>query len=289
MDPRMDTGIAVEQTFTQFDIQKRLTAEQVLGIMDRLVTCEMAWISGHSLAQTVYTCIYFHHTETLNKLHMPKLTSKVEDIIYGVLRTYILATVKCCQYIWTEMTQGNVYEEEDFTSNLFGLNFNDQNPDVIIFNDLDTSLMLLKHVLTTELSDEYKNTIRAILNRVEICKSFLLSLTYLSMPEGSHLMQAKNELSKMIKLLDQVDLSLGQEYPEAFDPNINRKLTSQTPPRPIELASDAESLKEYGLLIKRLLSICSVIEFPSVTSLMVKKKKKIQVFLFNNTFIRIIF
>lgn len=110
MDPRMDTGMAIEHTFESFDIEKRTSPEDTLGIMDRLVVREMAWISGHSLAQTVYTCIYFHHIKKLNQLPMPTLTSNMDDIIYGVLRSYILATVKCCHYIWTEMTQGNVYE-----------------------------------------------------------------------------------------------------------------------------------------------------------------------------------
>lgn len=110
MDPRMDTGMLIEEKPNKFDILKKLSGEETLGIMDRLLTREMAWISGHSLSQTVYTCIYFHHIQTLNGLPMPTLTSDFESIIYGVLKTYILATVKCCHYIWTEMTQGNVFE-----------------------------------------------------------------------------------------------------------------------------------------------------------------------------------
>ncbi|KAI9471887.1 MAG: Mak10 subunit, NatC N-terminal acetyltransferase-domain-containing protein [Benjaminiella poitrasii] len=268
MDPRMDTGMVVDQTLPRFDVQKRLTTEQTLGIMDRLVTCEMAWIAGNSLSQTVYTCIYFHHIDTLNKLTMPTLTSEMDDIVYGVLRTYILATMKCCQYIWAEMVHGNTYEEEDFISNLFGLNFDNQHSDVVIFNDLDASVLLLKHLLNTNTSDTHKKTIEALLNRIEIRTAYLVSLVYLAQAEGSHLSKAKVKLTEIVQLLDQVDLSVGQEYPEVFDPNINRKLTAQTPPRPIELASDTESFKEFGLLIKRLMSICTVTEYPSITSLM---------------------
>lgn len=111
MDPRMDTGVLVEETAAEkYDILKRLKPETVLGIMDRLVTREMAWISGHSLSQTVYTCIYFHHIQQLNTLPMPTLTSNMEDIIFGVLKSYVLATVKTCHYIWNEMTQGNIFE-----------------------------------------------------------------------------------------------------------------------------------------------------------------------------------
>lgn len=113
MDPRMDTGMLVKEKPNTFDISKRISIEETLGMMDRLLTREMAWISGHSLSQTVYTCIYFHHIQTLNQLPMPTLTSSMDDIIYGVLKTYVLATVKCCHYIWTEMTQGNVFEVSD--------------------------------------------------------------------------------------------------------------------------------------------------------------------------------
>jgi hypothetical protein len=106
---------------------------------------------------------------------------------------------------------------------------------------------------------------------METRKSFLLSLVYLSQNEGSHLTQAKKELSKILNLLESVDLSLGQEKgaEDVFDPNINRKLTSQTPPRPVELSSENQSFTDFNSLVQRLFSICDVIDFPSVTSLMV--------------------
>lgn len=110
MDPRMDTGVIVSEQ-EPFDISRRMSAEETLDVMDNLVTREIAWLAGHSLSQTVYTCIYFHHMKSLNELSSSVVTSmNIEDIVYSALRIYILATIKCCNYIWTEMTQGNVYE-----------------------------------------------------------------------------------------------------------------------------------------------------------------------------------
>lgn len=106
----MDTGMLVKQTFQEFDITRKLSAKQTLNIMDNLVPREMAWISGHSLSQTVYTCIYLSHIRSLNEIPIPTKDSSVEDIIYGALRSYILATAKSCYYVFTEMTNGNVYE-----------------------------------------------------------------------------------------------------------------------------------------------------------------------------------
>lgn len=110
-----------------------------------------------------------------------------------------------------------------------------------------------------------------ILYRMEIRKSYLLSLIYLLQTDASYLSRAKTELEKIVKELTHIDLSASEEFSEAFDPNINRKLTSQTPPRPVELPSQSESFKEYDLLIKRLISICDAEDYPSITSLMVRK------------------
>lgn len=111
MDPRMDTGVPVEATEKNIDISKRLSPEETLGVMDSLVTREIAWLSGHSLSQTVYTCIYFHHLAALNELSPSIInSSSAENVVYSAMRVYILATVKCCNYIWTEMIQGNIYE-----------------------------------------------------------------------------------------------------------------------------------------------------------------------------------
>ncbi|ORE06548.1 Mak10-domain-containing protein [Rhizopus microsporus var. microsporus] len=208
MDPRMDTGVIVSEQ-EPFDISRRMSAEETLDVMDNLVTREIAWLAGHSLSQTVYTCIYFHHMKSLNELSSSVVTSmSIEDIAYSALRIY----------------------EEDFTTNLFGLSFNGQLPDVCILNDLDTSIMNLTRI--TEQQDKNTAAIQALLNRIKIRKSYLLSLIYLSQNEAPHLARAKTELSELAKLLNAVDLSPAREVKGAFDPNISRKLTSQTPPRP---------------------------------------------------------
>jgi hypothetical protein len=111
--------------------------------------------------------------------------------------------------------------------------------------------------------------IEAILNRIEIRKSYLLALIHLSQNDASNLTRAKANLKDVDELLKRVDLSLSKEVKGAFDPNINRKLTSQTPPRPVELESKEDSYKKYAQLIHRLLSICDVVDYSSAVSLMV--------------------
>lgn len=116
---------------------------------------------------------------------------------------------------------------------------------------------------------EQTKIVHQILNRVEMRKSFLFSLVYFSQNEATHLTQAKSELLKITELLKDIDLNLGKDIAEAFDPNVNRRLTSQTPPRPVELLSGKESFSNFKVLVQKLTSICTVVDFTSVTSLMV--------------------
>ncbi|KAG0189080.1 hypothetical protein DFQ28_003928 [Apophysomyces sp. BC1034] len=263
MDPKMDTGMVVETEKKLFDVEQHLQPAQLLWIMDRLLSCEMAWISGHSLSQTVYTCSYFHHIPAL-VAQRASVSDNLVEIIHTVLRAYTLATVKCCQYVWTEMRTGNVFEEEDFTTNLFGLSLNEHYSDSIVLNDIDSAILLLKSLIR-------RSTFSV--ERLQLRRSYLLALSYLSQPQCTHFGKAQEQLEDIVNLLAtdgiiRTTLGTGTEVEGAFDPNINRKFTSQAPPRPITLHSDEESYSEFLLVIKRLQSICGAINFSSVRSLM---------------------
>ncbi|KAI9025354.1 Mak10 subunit, NatC N-terminal acetyltransferase-domain-containing protein [Phycomyces nitens] len=275
MDPKMDTGMVLaESEKGVFDVSKRISAPHLVWIMDRLLSYEMAWISGHSLSQTVFTCTYFHHITALAENYHPPAANNPAEVIYSALRTYILATVKCCNYVWNEMAQGNVFEEEDFTTNLFGLHLCEQFSDVRVLNDLDTSVHLVGKLIENKPKDIEMNDLKAILHRLEARKAFLVGLVYLSQPHCSHFSQARAELRNLLDILrssspDSIRKTMRPDYvlEGAFDPNVNRKLVSQAPPRPIILHSDEESYDNFVALAERLESICSVPEFPSTGSL----------------------
>ncbi|KAL0075348.1 Mak10 subunit, NatC N-terminal acetyltransferase-domain-containing protein [Phycomyces blakesleeanus] len=275
MDPKMDTGMVLPDSQSGvFDVSKRISAPHLIWIMDRLLSYEMAWISGHALSQTVFTCTYFHHITALAEDYHPPAATDPAEVIYSALRTYIIATVKCCHYVWNEMTQGNVYEEEDFTTNLFGLHLCEQFSDVRVLNDIDTSLHLIGQVIEREPKDIEIKDLKGIVNRLQARKEFLVGLVYLSQPHCSHFSQARAELRNLLDILrssepDSIRKTMRCDHvlEGAFDPNINRKLVSQAPPRPIILHSDEESYDNLILLVERLESICNVPEFPSTGSL----------------------
>ncbi|CAJ0746410.1 3760_t:CDS:10, partial [Entrophospora sp. SA101] len=91
---------------------------------------------------------------------------------------------------------------------------------------------------------------------------------------------AQKEIANCSKLLNEIksedtaDLEI--DVDDAFDPLINRKFVSQTPPRPIQLLTLQEaiilkskfSLDEMLNLLKNLNSTCLIIDYISATSLM---------------------
>lgn len=79
----------------------------------------MAWLSGHSLSQTVFTCMYIHHVFSLVKedVAVSEKEDEPPELVFSVLRAYVLATIKCCHFVWREMISGNVYEASRIDTN----------------------------------------------------------------------------------------------------------------------------------------------------------------------------
>ena len=71
MEPKMDAGICynkkseVPLTFEtaveggQLELIS-IAYNELIGIMDGIYSCLVSWLEGHSLAQTVFTCLYMH-------------------------------------------------------------------------------------------------------------------------------------------------------------------------------------------------------------------------------------
>ncbi|CAG8530810.1 20672_t:CDS:10, partial [Racocetra persica] len=253
MDPKMDSGMILDSDLNKkpFELKARLKPEQVLWIMDRLFICEMTWHTGHSLSQTLFTCMYLHYvpelvpelfsstTDASNDITDQNTEAPIEFVIL-VLKAYVMGTVKCCQLVLDEMSKGNVYEEEDFATNKYGISIYEDFPESQAIKLLDDA--------ETWLEQHGGPWIRShAQNQIEVAMKLL---------NGS-----KGEIN-INNTLD-----LGIEVEGAFDPLINRKLISQTPPRPIRLLSIQESIDEMLNMFKSLNSICEIIDYKSATSL----------------------
>ncbi|KAK9765100.1 N-alpha-acetyltransferase, non-catalitic subunit [Basidiobolus ranarum] len=281
MDPKMDTGMYVEgqDASKDFDVSSTLSASQVLGIMDKLCSCELAWHSGHSLSQTIFTCLYVH-----NVFKIPPVEgfSEFDDnLVTLVLKSYVLGVIKCCQLIWQEMVKGNVYEEEDFTTNKYGLSFYEDYPESEVLNMLEDSedwlMKAIKHVQPDEKIQFRDGNLveithaKALLSRIQLRKRCLLGLIHIS---GMQFSEAQKEFDLAKALIDDPSiagikstLDFGEDVKDAFDPLINRKLAAQAPPRPITLVSVTEAYTNLSGLCSRLSKISTITTCKSVETL----------------------
>lgn len=108
--------------------------EELVGIMDEVLACIATWLEGHTLAQTVFTCMYLLDID------------KVENIY---LKSFSLAIVKTVEYMRACICQGRVFAEDDQQGVCHGLNMLNQVSEVTINSSLKQAeeqlQMMLKH------------------------------------------------------------------------------------------------------------------------------------------------
>lgn len=127
MDPKMDSGVLQpgETLEHDYDLQKDLLPEEVVGIMDQLLCYEMAWHEGYPLSQNLFTSVH------LDRLLWPEPRILEEArfdrgkpaspmaMMNRILRAYCLALIKCCDRVIQTVTSRDYYEEEDFSTHTY--------------------------------------------------------------------------------------------------------------------------------------------------------------------------
>ncbi|CAI0542757.1 unnamed protein product [Linum tenue] len=118
MDPKMDSGMickyysvdeAIEDGVGPVPISfDRTTDVQcTLDIMDHLLACEATWHKGHSLAQTVFSCIYLLRPE--------------RTVPSPILHSYCKIIRATCKAIVSVVSDARTHEEEDLFTMAYGL------------------------------------------------------------------------------------------------------------------------------------------------------------------------
>lgn len=123
MDPLMDGGMAYPSALIpprertsepRKPFPASLTDREVCWVLDRLVACELEWLGGATLSQTLYTCTYVHECVLPNK-------KPSDHWCYIILNAYLIAMLKGCALQWLELTRQRVVDGEDFSGDLGGL------------------------------------------------------------------------------------------------------------------------------------------------------------------------
>ncbi|KAI9894810.1 MAG: hypothetical protein M1814_000029 [Vezdaea aestivalis] len=297
MDKKMDSGyLELNETLEDsYDIQRQLSAGEVISVMDELLCHEAAWSTGHPLSQTLFTSIYLDNLLWPTPKNVeaarfgcdsPRLPEEGNELVNVVLRAYCIALIKTCGVVHTTILSQCFHEvklsvtslrvflilekEEDFVSQLY-------NRDFLPWLSLDDCLAILDEA-EVWVSKAYKKkkgtkqtsktqTQEALLSRLRFRKELLSALQSLS---GDQDMGLDNRLESCAILLEQLSTTakLGTPVPESFSAKIQRRLASTVPPRSIVKTEFESALSYFSQLLKDGRAVLKISYCPKASDLM---------------------
>ncbi|KAK4226484.1 putative MAK10 subunit [Podospora fimiseda] len=271
MDPKMDSGFLApgESLDEDYDVTRPLLPREVIGIIDRLLSLEMAWHLGHPLSQTLLTNVYIERMlnpepMSLEEADFIRDRGAEKDPMHQVLRAYCLGLVKTCWFVNERIKQEHYHEEEDFVTNTYTRSLlEDIDADEIRDEIMEARKVVynLRHRITDEVS-------WALGFRLELRSAFLRVI------ELSDLRSDPDSLSlpwsQMKSVWEAIEKSrhLGTPVPEAFSTKIQRRLASTMPPRPIVELSPDETYKHFKKLIADGIAVLDVLKYEDTQSLL---------------------
>ncbi|KAF7086636.1 hypothetical protein CFC21_089920 [Triticum aestivum] len=295
MDPKMDSGIersgyysideAIEDGIAPVPLSLDRThdIQLTLDVIDHLFSCEATWHKGHTLAQTVFTCIYL--------MKMERISS------HAVLNSFCRILRATCNSVISVVSTARTHEEEDLFTMSFGLPLNGEGDDkcLSVLNSVEETISrqlracksqaLSKKKTLEEFESLQDNPeleegyCRALLCRLRFRKHFHHAVTCMRKPQGrgldlarKHVTSCLAELSLMLKsqefLKSRSDIASqkGDEScttasgccPIGFDVSLNSRLLSPAPPRAVQILAWSDAIRYFEKLLHDLDIICAL-------------------------------
>uniref|UniRef100_A0A8C5BS44 N-alpha-acetyltransferase 35, NatC auxiliary subunit n=1 Tax=Gadus morhua TaxID=8049 RepID=A0A8C5BS44_GADMO len=278
MDPKMDAGMIgnqvnrkvlnFEQAVKDNAIKVRdLSLPELIGIIDTCFCCLITWLEGHSLAQTVFTCLY---------VHSPDL---IED---PALKAFALGILKVCDIAREKVNKAAVFEEEDFQAMTYGFKMANNVTDLRVTGMLkDVEEELQRKVKSTrtrqgeqrnaEIETEHQQYL-ALYNRIKFIRLLLTALIAFTKKETSSVGEAQKLMAQAADLLSAINSSIHHgiqsqndttkgDHPimMGFEPLVNQRLLPPTFPRYAKIIKREDMVVYFSKLIERIKTVCDVI------------------------------
>ncbi|CAM9261371.1 unnamed protein product, partial [Sphacelaria rigidula] len=148
-------------------------SERTLAVLDGMSVCEVAWLEGGSLPETVYACLYFHPTTYSAMLRElgwdpPRLdggssttmnlgirngkTLPWKPVVRALTLAVLaqsLATLRCCSMTRDVIILADIFEEEDFYPSTFGFRLSPPVDDDSVIDLIDLATAAMEDRVTT--------------------------------------------------------------------------------------------------------------------------------------------
>ncbi|KAL2195676.1 Mak10 subunit, NatC N-terminal acetyltransferase-domain-containing protein [Corynascus similis CBS 632.67] len=266
MDPKMDSGCLApgEALDDDYDVARSLLPSEVVGIIDQLLSLEMAWHLGYPLSQTIFTSVYIERMlnpapRTLQDADFIKNggDGSLRDPMHRALRAYCLGLLKSCYYVNERIKHEHSYEEEDFVTNTYNRSL----LETIDRYEIRDEIMEARKVIHEERHTLPDEMTHALGFRLEFRTAFLRAIELSELrsdPESLSLPWA--QMQGVWEVINKTR-HLGKPVPEAFSTKIQRRLASTMPPRPIVQPSPEETYEHFKKLIADGINVLNVLNY----------------------------
>uniref|UniRef100_A0A8C9ZHL5 N-alpha-acetyltransferase 35, NatC auxiliary subunit n=1 Tax=Sander lucioperca TaxID=283035 RepID=A0A8C9ZHL5_SANLU len=288
MDPKMDAGMIgnqvnrkvlnFEQAIKEGAIKvKDLSLPELIGIIDTCFCCLITWLEGHSLAQTVFTCLYVHNPDLIEE---------------PALKAFALGILKVCDIAREKVNKAAVFEEEDFQAMTYGFKMANNVTDLRVTGMLkDVEDELQRKVKSTrsrqgeqrdpEVELEHQQFL-ALFNRIKFTRLLLTALITFTKKETSSVGEAQKLVAQAADLLSAIYSSIQHgiqsqndttkgDHPimMGFEPLVNQRLLPPTFPRYAKIIKREDMVAYFSKLIERIKTVCDVINTTNLHGILV--------------------
>lgn len=299
MDPKMDAGMIgnqvnrkvlnFEQAIKEGAIKvKDLSYPELIGIIDTCFCCLITWLEGHSLAQTVFTCLYVHNPDLIEE---------------PALKAFALGILKVCDIAREKVNKAAVFEEEDFQAMTYGFKMANNVTDLRVTGMLkDVEDELQRKVKSTrsrqgeqrnpEVELEHQQCL-ALFNRIKFTRLLLTALITFTKKETSSVCEAQKLVVQAADLLSAIHSSIQHgiqsqndttkgDHPimMGFEPLVNQRLLPPTFPRYAKIIKREDMVAYFGKLIERIKTVCDVINTTNLHGILVNTFQYLYIFTF---------
>ncbi|CAE6479222.1 unnamed protein product [Rhizoctonia solani] len=268
MDPRMDSALVppgVDPPKVPFtDPHAPLLAEEVCWILDRTMAAEMGWHSGYALSQTLYTSLYIHQiTPVSSHGALPQYfpawrqdPARPMALVSIVLQAGLMAIVKTCDWVWRELSSGNVFDLEDFNADKADVSLFEGTQVQIVVAELDKALTWIDRWQTVDTVWKH-----ALYHRIALRKHILLAVSaglgaITIVARATHVANALASYHSIRSGPVPETPPPSSQLHAAFDPTINRRLVVSMPLKVIELMPINDAWNALHGMLKGVLEIC---------------------------------
>uniref|UniRef100_A0AAR2IP77 N-alpha-acetyltransferase 35, NatC auxiliary subunit n=1 Tax=Pygocentrus nattereri TaxID=42514 RepID=A0AAR2IP77_PYGNA len=265
MDPKMDAGMIgnqvnrkvlnFEQAVKDQAIRvKDLSLPELIGIVDTCFCCLITWLEGHSLAQTVFTCLYVHNPEL------------IQD---PALKAFALGILKVCDIAREKVNKAAVFEEEDFQAMTYGFKMANNVTDLRVTGMLkDVEDELQRKVKSTRSRQGEQRDPEVELDHQQCLALFSrIKFTRLLLTLGHFFPLHKPTPPTALSCMHTLSF-LDHPIMMGFEPLVNQRLLPPTFPRYAKIIKREEMVNYFSKLIERIKTVCEVINTTNLHSIL---------------------